>query len=76
MILQVNEAQKKGLKVRMVNEDTVSPESWANLRQGPANLYYVSPEMALLSSFTHLWQDRSFHNCVQALVIDKAHCIV
>ncbi|KAJ7432676.1 P-loop containing nucleoside triphosphate hydrolase protein [Mycena galericulata] len=73
---QVNEAQKKGLKAVMVNEDTVSPEIWASLRQGHANLYYVSPEMALSSSFIHLWQDRSFRNRVQALVIDEAHCIV
>lgn len=60
----------------MVNEDTVSPDIWANLRQGRANLYYVSPEMALSSSFTHLWQDRSFRARVQAVVIDEAHCIV
>ncbi|KAJ7178014.1 P-loop containing nucleoside triphosphate hydrolase protein [Mycena filopes] len=32
--------------------------------------------MALSSSFIHLWQDRSFRNRVQALVIDEAHCIV
>ncbi|KAJ7353710.1 hypothetical protein DFH08DRAFT_693002 [Mycena albidolilacea] len=32
--------------------------------------------MALSSSFTHLWQDRSLCNRVQALVIDEAHCIV
>ncbi|KAJ7807516.1 P-loop containing nucleoside triphosphate hydrolase protein [Mycena olivaceomarginata] len=73
---QVNEAEKKGLIAKMVNEDTVCPELWANLRQGRANLYYVSPEMALSSSFIHLWQDRSFRNRVQALVIDEAHCIV
>ncbi|KAJ7608875.1 P-loop containing nucleoside triphosphate hydrolase protein [Mycena polygramma] len=73
---QVNEAEKKGLKAVMVNEDTASPTVWANLRQGRANLYYVSPEMALSSSFIQLWQDRSFRNRVQALVIDEAHCIV
>ncbi|KAJ7780672.1 P-loop containing nucleoside triphosphate hydrolase protein, partial [Mycena maculata] len=73
---QVNEAQKKGLKAVMVNEDTVSPEVWAGLRQGHANLYYVSLEMALSSSFIQLWQDRSFHQRVQALVIDEAHCII
>ncbi|KAJ7210936.1 P-loop containing nucleoside triphosphate hydrolase protein [Mycena rebaudengoi] len=73
---QVNEAEKKGLKAVMVNEDTASPEIWASLRQGHANLYYVSPEMALSSSFTGLWQDRTFRNHVQALVIDEAHCIV
>ncbi|KAJ7244849.1 P-loop containing nucleoside triphosphate hydrolase protein [Mycena rebaudengoi] len=60
----------------MVNEDTVSPEIWASLRQGHANLYYVSPEMALSSSFIQLWQDPSFRLRVQALVIDEAHCIV
>lgn len=60
----------------MVNEDTVCPEVWANLRQGRANLYYVSPEMALSSSFIQLWQDRKFRNRVQALVVDEAHCIV
>ncbi|KAJ7153179.1 P-loop containing nucleoside triphosphate hydrolase protein, partial [Mycena crocata] len=69
-------AQKKGLKAVMVNEDTVCPEIWASLRQGHANLYYVSPEMALSPSFIHLWQDRSFRQRVQALVIDEAHCIV
>jgi superfamily II DNA helicase RecQ len=73
---QVNEAKKKDLKAVMVNEDTVCPEIWANLRQGRANLYYVSPEMALSSSFIQLWQDRSFRHRVQALVIDEAHCIV
>jgi superfamily II DNA helicase RecQ len=75
-VSQVNEAEKKGLKAVMVNEDTASPEIWASLRQGHANLYYVSPEMALSSSFTGLWQDRTFRNRVQALVIDEAHCIV
>lgn len=60
----------------MVNEDTVCPEVWANLRQGRANLYYVSPEMALSSSFIQLWQDRKFRSRVQALVVDEAHCIV
>jgi superfamily II DNA helicase RecQ len=49
--VEVNEAQKKGLKAVMVNEDTVGPEIWANLRQGRANLYYVSPEMALSTAF-------------------------
>ncbi|KAJ7367058.1 P-loop containing nucleoside triphosphate hydrolase protein, partial [Mycena albidolilacea] len=73
---QVNEAEKKGLIAKMVNGDTVCPELWANLRQGRANLYYASPEMALSSSFIHLRQDRRFRNRVQALVIDKAHCIV
>ncbi|KAJ7150989.1 P-loop containing nucleoside triphosphate hydrolase protein, partial [Mycena crocata] len=65
-------AEKKGLKAVMVNEDTVCSEVWANLRQGRANLYYVSPEMALSSSFIQLWQDRSFRQRVQALVIDEA----
>ncbi|KAJ7091822.1 hypothetical protein C8R44DRAFT_750454 [Mycena epipterygia] len=44
----VDEAQKKGLKAIMVNEDAVCPEVWASLRQGNGNLYYVSPEMVLL----------------------------
>ncbi|KAJ7885257.1 hypothetical protein B0H14DRAFT_2563895 [Mycena olivaceomarginata] len=42
---QVIEAEK------MVNEDTVCPELWANLRQGRANLYYISPEMYPPASF-------------------------
>jgi superfamily II DNA helicase RecQ len=72
----VKGAKKKGLKAVMVNEDTVCPEIWTGLRQGHANLYYVSPEMALSSSFVALWQDRNFRNRVQALVIDEAHCIM
>ncbi|KAJ7765972.1 P-loop containing nucleoside triphosphate hydrolase protein [Mycena olivaceomarginata] len=76
MVCRSMKQKKKGLIAKMVNEDTVCPELWANLRQGRANLYYVSPEMALSSSFIHLWQDRSFRNRVQALVIDEAHCIV
>lgn len=76
MDVEVNEAQKKGLKAVMVNEDTVGLEIWANLRQGRANLYYVSPEMALSTAFIQLWQDRSFRQRVQAVVIDEAHCIV
>lgn len=60
----------------MVNEDTAGPEIWVDLRRGRANLYYVSPEMALSNSFIQLWQDRSFRHRVQAVVIDEAHCIV
>ncbi|KAF8164511.1 P-loop containing nucleoside triphosphate hydrolase protein, partial [Mycena galopus ATCC 62051] len=69
-------SEKKGLKAVMVNEDTVCPEIWASLRQGHANLYCVSPEMALSPSFIGLWQDRNFRQRVQALTIDEAHCIV
>ncbi|KAJ6578244.1 P-loop containing nucleoside triphosphate hydrolase protein, partial [Mycena capillaripes] len=35
----------------------------------------IAKMMALSSSFIHLWQDQSFRNRVQALVIDEAHCI-
>ncbi|KAH7903635.1 P-loop containing nucleoside triphosphate hydrolase protein [Hygrophoropsis aurantiaca] len=73
---QVAEAEAKGLRATMVNENTVSPEVWASLRQGKDHLYYVSPEMALSDSFVSLWQDVSFRGRVQAVIVDEAHCIV
>jgi superfamily II DNA helicase RecQ len=60
----------------MVNENTICPKLWADLRKGQHNLYYVSPEMALSPGFTKLWQERQFRGRVQPVIIDEAHCIV
>ncbi|KAJ7176552.1 hypothetical protein C8R46DRAFT_1213142 [Mycena filopes] len=46
---QVHEAKKKGLDAVMVDEYTVCPDLWANLRQGRANLYYVTAVFAIVS---------------------------
>ncbi|KAH7905107.1 P-loop containing nucleoside triphosphate hydrolase protein [Hygrophoropsis aurantiaca] len=73
---QVSEAEAKGLRASMINENTVSPSVWASLRQGKDHLYYVSPEMALGDSFAALWQDANFRARVQAVIVDEAHCIV
>jgi superfamily II DNA helicase RecQ len=38
-------------------------------------LVYVSPEMALSTSFRNLWKEVTFHKHVTAIIIDEAHCI-
>ncbi|KAI0038104.1 P-loop containing nucleoside triphosphate hydrolase protein, partial [Auriscalpium vulgare] len=72
---QVREAEKKGLKAAMVNEDTIDANMWASLRKCEHHLYYVSPEMALSDGFVKLWQDAKFRARIQALIVDEAHCI-
>ncbi|TFK58811.1 P-loop containing nucleoside triphosphate hydrolase protein [Pluteus cervinus] len=72
---QVAEAKLKDLKAEMINEHTVCPEMWANLRQGKAQLYYVSPEMVLSPAFCSLWRDASFRKRIHAVIVDEAHCI-
>ncbi|KAI0318808.1 P-loop containing nucleoside triphosphate hydrolase protein [Amylostereum chailletii] len=74
---QVEEAKKKGLSAKMINEDTVKDDRslFGRIRRGQDQLYYVSPEMALSESFVALWQDTSFRGRVQAIIVDEAHCI-
>lgn len=60
----------------MINENTACADLWSRLRQGKDHLYYVSPEMALGTTFLNLWQNSSFRDRVQAVIIDEAHCIV
>ena len=73
---QVSEAQAKGLQAAMINKNTACADIWSCLCQGKDNLYYVSLEMALGTTFLNLWQDSSFWDCVQEVIIDEAHCIV
>ncbi|KAI0061126.1 P-loop containing nucleoside triphosphate hydrolase protein [Artomyces pyxidatus] len=72
---QKAEAEKKGLRAEMVNEDTICADLWKKLRQCEHHLYYVSPEMALSDGFVNLWQSAAFRSRIQALIVDEAHCI-
>lgn len=38
-------------------------------------MVYISPEMALSSSFIKLWTNARFRRRVQAVIVDEAHCI-
>ncbi|PPR04750.1 hypothetical protein CVT24_006896 [Panaeolus cyanescens] len=49
---QVLEAEAKGIRAAMINENTACSNLWARLRQGKDHLYYVSPEMILGNSFS------------------------
>ena len=40
-----------------------------------AQMVYISPKMALSESFFKLWKDAKFRKCVQAVIINEAHCI-
>ncbi|KAH9922989.1 P-loop containing nucleoside triphosphate hydrolase protein [Fomitopsis serialis] len=72
---QVREAEAKGLRAVMINEDnSKTREAWAEART-KAQMIYISPEMALSDSFTKLWKDGKFRDRVQAVVIDEAHCV-
>ncbi|PPQ76514.1 hypothetical protein CVT24_010875 [Panaeolus cyanescens] len=72
---QAEQAKKKGLHAVVINEDTSRSKSlWAEARTR-ASLVYMSPEMALSSSFAKLWKDHGFRERLAAVVVDEAHCI-
>ncbi len=50
---------------------------YLRLRQGKDQIYYVSSETSLTvgEGFAQLWKDISFRGRIQAVIIDKAHCI-
>ncbi|TFY63189.1 hypothetical protein EVJ58_g3389 [Rhodofomes roseus] len=72
---QLREAEAKGLRAVMINEDNSKTKSaWAEARTR-AQMIYISPEMALSDSFTKLWKDGAFRERLQAVIIDEAHCV-
>ena len=59
----------------MISKDNTSTMSLWKVVRTSAQLIYVSPEMALSDSFTKLWKDVNFWKCLQAIVVNEAHCI-
>ncbi|KAJ3501033.1 hypothetical protein NMY22_g19060 [Coprinellus aureogranulatus] len=72
---QAKQAEEKGLKAVVLNEDTTnSSKLWDDARLR-ASLIYISPEMASSDSFYGLWKDGKFRERLQAVTIDEAHCV-
>ncbi|EPS93170.1 hypothetical protein FOMPIDRAFT_89101 [Fomitopsis schrenkii] len=55
---QVREAEAKGLRAVMLNEDNSKVEERWTYARKEAQIIYVSPEMALSQSFAKLWTDK------------------
>ncbi|KZT74241.1 hypothetical protein DAEQUDRAFT_807906 [Daedalea quercina L-15889] len=72
---QLREAEAKGLRAVMIDEDNSKTKSaWAEAHTR-AQMMYISPEMALSDSFTKLWKDGAFRECLEAMIINDAHCV-
>jgi len=72
---QAEQAIAKGIDALVINEDTTKTTGlWKHARTSAA-MVYMSPEMALASSFQKLWKDSRFRSRLTAIVVDEAHCI-
>ncbi|KAF5319131.1 hypothetical protein D9611_014097 [Ephemerocybe angulata] len=72
---QAKQAKEKGIHAVVLNEDTTHTAGiWGEART-KANIAYISPEMALSTSFSKLWKDVKFRTRVSAVVVDEAHCV-
>lgn len=71
---QVKGAVTKGINALTINEDN-SGEAGLWIRARTVQMLYLSPDMALGDGFAKLWKERRFRLRVQAMIIDKAHCL-
>ncbi|KAH9828539.1 P-loop containing nucleoside triphosphate hydrolase protein [Rhodofomes roseus] len=74
-VVIVKEAESKGIKAVMINEDNSRTAALWTTARTEAQMIYISPEMAQSESFAKLWKDHRFRDRLQAVIIDEAHCV-
>ncbi|KAI0691454.1 P-loop containing nucleoside triphosphate hydrolase protein, partial [Cerioporus squamosus] len=72
---QVRQAEVKGIKAVMINEDNAHESGVWEMARKTAQLLYLSPEMSLSDGFAKIWRDHTFQDRLGAVVIDEAHCV-
>ena len=65
----------KGIDALVINEDTTKTTGLWKRARTSATMVYMSPEMALATSFQKLWKESRFRGRLTAVVVDEAHCI-